>query len=347
MFRGIVFAAVLVLLVLAGGALQLREVWLQPMSLPQGGATITIARGESLQHVLRRAQDQQWVSHAKWIGWIARWHGMDEQVKAGEYQVDAPLSAREFIQMLALGAVKQYSVTLPEGITLAEAIAVLQGHPKIATTPAAQLEADLLELVGRDDSAEGLFLPETWAFNGGDREFDVLKRAHRALNQVLTELWERRPIDSPLDSPYAALILASIVEKETGVARERPQIAGVFLRRLTMGMRLQTDPTVIYGLGAGYDGDLKRRHLRDTGNRYNTYAIAGLPPTPIALAGEAALRAVFAPDDSESLYFVAKGDGSHAFSASLAEHEENVRRYQLRRREDYRSSPSQPNAGSQ
>ena len=157
MFRGIVFAAVLVLLVLAGGALQLREVWLQPMSLPQGGATITIARGESLQHVLRRAQDQQWVSHAKWIGWIARWHGMDEQVKAGEYQVDAPLSASEFIQMLALGAVKQYSVTLPEGITLAEAIAVLQSHPKIATTPAAQLEADLLELVGRDDSAEGLF----------------------------------------------------------------------------------------------------------------------------------------------------------------------------------------------
>ena len=131
------------------------------------------------------------------------------------------------------------------------------------------------------------------------------------------------------------------------MASERPQIAGVFLRRLTMGMRLQTDPTVIYGLGADYDGDLKRRHLRDTGNRYNTYAIAGLPPTPIALAGEAALRAVFAPDDSESLYFVAKGDGSHAFSASLAEHEENVRRYQLRRREDYRSSPSQPNAGSQ
>ena len=346
MFRALVFVAVLALLGLGGGALQLREIWLQPMTLPQGGATVTISRGESLQQVLRRAQDQQWISHAKWIGWIARWHGMDEQVKAGEYQLDTPLSASELIQMLAIGAVKQYTVTLPEGITLTAAIALLQAHPKITSTPAVQLEADLLELVGRDDSAEGLFLPETWAFNHGDSEFDVLRRAHRALNELLTELWERRPSDSPLDSPYAALTLASIVEKETGVASERPQIAGVFLRRLTMGMRLQTDPTVIYGLGEDYEGDLKRRHLRDTGNRYNTYAIAGLPPTPIALAGEAALRAVFAPDDSESLYFVAKGDGSHAFSASLTEHEENVRRYQLTRREDYRSSPSQPDASS-
>ena len=143
-----------------------------------------------------------------------------------------------------------------------------------------------------------------------------------------------------LSSPYAALTLASIVERETGVAGERTQIAGVFLRRLERGMRLQTDPTVIYGLGDDYDGDLKRRHLRDTTNPYNTYAIHGLPPTPIALPGEAALRAVFAPADGEALYFVAKGDGSHAFSATLEEHEDNVRRYQLTRRADYRSSPN-------
>jgi UPF0755 protein len=139
--------------------------------------------------------------------------------------------------------------------------------------------------------------------------------------------------------------LASIVEKETGVAIERPQIAGVFLRRLVKGMRLQTDPTVIYGLGDDFDGNLKRQHLRDASNPYNTYSIAGLPPTPIALVGEAALRAVFEPDDSESLYFVAKGDGSHAFSTNLAEHEENVRRYQLTRRKDYRSAPVKPDAG--
>jgi len=160
------------------------------------------------------------------------------------------------------------------------------------------------------------------------------------LNELLSALWVRRPEGLILSSPYAALTLASIVEKETGVAGERTQIAGVFLRRLEKGMRLQTDPTVIYGLGDDYDGDLKRRHLRDTSNLYNTYAIHGLPPTPIALPGEAALRAVFSPDDAESLYFVAKGDGSHAFSATLEEHQENVRRYQLTRREDYRSSPN-------
>lgn len=345
MGRGIAFVAVAALLVLAGSALQLREIWLQPLALPKGGAIITISRGESLQHILHRLQDQQWVNHGKWVGWIARWHGMDQQVKAGEYQLKSPLAASELIQMLAAGAVKQYTLTLPEGITLREAIALLQGHPKITATPTEQLQADLLELVGRDDSAEGLFLPETWAFNRGDRDLDVLKRAHRALSELLTELWEQRPDDSPLDSPYAALTLASIVEKETGVAIERPQIAGVFLRRLVKGMRLQTDPTVIYGLGDDFDGNLKRQHLRDASNPYNTYSIAGLPPTPIALVGEAALRAVFEPDDSESLYFVAKGDGSHAFSTNLAEHEENVRRYQLTRRKDYRSAPVKPDAG--
>ena len=195
-------------------------------------------------------------------------------------------------------------------------------------------------MTGRQDSAEGLFLPETWSYIRGDSDLDILRRSHHALTELLSSLWERRPEGSVLASPYAALTLASIVEKETGVADERKQIAGVFLRRLEKGMRLQTDPTVIYGLGDDYDGDLKRRHLRDTTNPYNTYAIHGLPPTPIALPGEAALRAVFAPDDAGALYFVAKGDGSHAFSATLEEHEENVRRYQLTRRADYRSSPN-------
>jgi UPF0755 protein len=194
----------------------------------------------------------------------------------------------------------------------------------------------------RENSAEGFFLPETWSYIRGDSDLDILRRSHVAMNELLADLWASRSEDSVLVSPYAALILASIVEKETGVAGERAQIAGVFLRRLEKGMRLQTDPTVIYGLGDDYDGDLKRRHLRDTTNPYNTYAIKGLPPTPIALPGEAALRAVFSPDDNASLYFVAKGDGSHAFSATLKEHEENVRRYQLTRRGDYRSSPGSP-----
>jgi UPF0755 protein len=230
-------------------------------------------------------------------------------------------------------------VTLPEGITLADAIEILHRESTLTKTPFDELSIALLAMTGREDSAEGLFLPETWSYTRGDSDLDILQRSHLALNELLTSLWEQRSEGLVLSSPYAALTLASIVEKETGVAGERMQIAGVFLRRLERGMRLQTDPTVIYGLGDDYDGDLKRRHLRDTTNPYNTYAIHGLPPTPIALPGEAALRAVFSPADGEALYFVAKGDGSHAFSATLKEHEDNVRRYQLTRRADYRSSP--------
>ena len=320
--------------------LRLTTGWNQALSLPADGVLITVAKGESLGQVLARAEDNQWLTRSSWVSVVARWQGLDEQIQAGEFALSAPMTAGELIEKLAAGEVVRRSVTLPEGITLAEAIDILHREPALAKTPPDELATALLAMTGREDSAEGLFLPETWSYTRGDSDLDILRRSHLALNELLSTLWERRPEGSVLSSPYAALTLASIVEKETGVAGERTQIAGVFLRRLEMGMRLQTDPTVIYGLGDEYDGDLKRRHLRDTTNLYNTYAIQGLPPTPIALPGEAALRAVFAPADGEALYFVAKGDGSHAFSVTLEEHEENVRRYQLTRRADYRSSPS-------
>lgn len=322
------------------GMLRLSAAWNQALVLPADGVLITVTKGESLGHVLARAEDNQWLTRSRWVSVVARWQGLDEQIQAGEFALSAPLTAGELIEKLAAGEVVRHSVTLPEGITLAEAIEILHHEPALAKTSADELSIALLSMTGREDSAEGLFLPETWSYTRGDSDLDILRRSHLALNELLSALWERRPEGSVLSSPYAALTLASIVEKETGVAGERTQIAGVFLRRLERGMRLQTDPTVIYGLGDDYDGDLKRRHLRDTTNLYNTYAIHGLPPTPIALPGEAALRAVFAPADGEALYFVAKGDGSHAFSVTLEEHEENVRRYQLTRRADYRSSPS-------
>ena len=327
-------------LAVGAGTLRLTTAWNQALVLPEEGVLITVAKGESLSRVLARAEDSRWLIGSSWVGVVARWRGLDEQIQAGEFALDAPLTAGELIEKLAAGEVVQRSVTLPEGITLAEAVEILHREPALAKTPLDDLSIALLAMTGREGSAEGLFLPETWSYTGGDSDLDILRRSHLALNELLTSLWERRPEDLVLSSPYAALTLASIVEKETGVAGERAQIAGVFLRRLERGMRLQTDPTVIYGLGDDYDGDLKRRHLRDTTNPYNTYAIHGLPPTPIALAGEAALRAVFSPADGEALYFVARGDGSHAFSATLEEHEDNVRRYQLTRRADYRSSPS-------
>jgi UPF0755 protein len=338
--RVVLVALLLSVLTFAAAGLRLTTAWNQALVLPADGVLITVAKGENLSRVLARAEDNQWLTGSSWVGVVARWQGLDKQIQAGEFALDAPLTAGELIEKLAAGEVMRRSVTLPEGITLAEAVEILHREPTLTRTPPDDLSAALLAMTGREDSAEGFFLPETWSYTRGDSDLDILRRSHLALNGLLTALWERRPEGLVLSSPYGALTLASIVERETGVAGERTQIAGVFLRRLERGMRLQTDPTVIYGLGDDYDGDLKRRHLRDTTNPYNTYAIHGLPPTPIALPGEAALRAVFAPADGEALYFVAKGDGSHAFSTTLEEHEDNVRRYQLTRRADYRSSPN-------
>ena len=341
MNKRVILGALLLSAVAIGvGLLRLTAAWNQALALPVDGVIITVSKGESLSRVLARAEDNKWLTDGNWVGIVAQWQRLDQQIQAGEFALDAPLTAGELIEKLAAGEVVRRSVTLPEGVTLVEAIEILHREPALAKTPLGDLSAALLALTGREDSAEGLFLPETWSYTRGDSDLDILRRSHLALVELLSALWERRPESSVLSSPYEALTLASIVEKETGVAEERMEIAGVFVRRLEQGMRLQTDPTVIYGLGDDYDGNLKRRHLRDTTNPYNTYAIHGLPPTPIALPGEAALRAVFTSADGKALYFVAKGDGSHAFSATLEEHEDNVRRYQLTRRADYRSSPN-------
>lgn len=340
MTKRVALVALLLSAVVVGAVmLRLTTAWNQALVLPAEGVLMTVAKGESLGQVLARAENNQWLTRSSWVGVGARWQGLDEQIQAGEFALNAPLTAGELIEKLAAGEVVRRSVTLPEGITLAQAIEILHRESTLTKTPFDELSLTLLAMTGREDSAEGLFLPETWSYTRGDSDLDILQRSHLAMIELLTLLWERRPEGLVLSSPYTALTLASIVEKETGLAGERKQIAGVFLRRLERGMRLQTDPTVIYGLGDDYDGDLKRRHLRDNTNPYNTYAMHGLPPTPIALPGEAALRAVFTPADGEALYFVAKGDGSHAFSATLEEHEDNVRRYQLTRRADYRSSP--------
>ena len=189
-------------------------------------------------------------------------------------------------------------------------------------------------------SAEGLFFPDSYQFERGASDWDVLSRAHAAMTVILEEEWQGREEELPYKNAYEALIMASIVERETGQPAEREEIAGVFVRRMNKGMRLQTDPTVIYGLGETFDGNLRREHLRDDNNVYNTYRHKGLPPTPIALPGRAAIHAALHPNQGASLYFVAKGDGGHYFSESLAEHQAAVRKYQLQRRQDYRSSPA-------
>lgn len=310
-----------------------------PLPIPPGGSLFQVAPGESLTGISRRLQADGLLP-APWLLRVwGRVSGDESRIRHGEYRLQPGLSVRDLLALLVSGRVVQYQVTLPEGITLAQALQRLAAAPALTRVLQGPEDPALLELVAPHGDAEGLFLPETWHYQRGDTDLQLLARAHRALLATLQEAWEARREDLPFSEPYQALILASIIERETGVAEERGEIAGVFVRRLQRGMRLQTDPTIIYGLGTAYDGNLRRSHLQDADNPYNTYRHNGLPPTPIALPGRAAIRAALQPESGESLYFVARGDGTHEFSATLEEHRRAVRKYQLKRRADYRSAP--------
>ena len=246
-------------------------------------------------------------------------------LKAGEYRVMPGSTPRSLLRLLASGQVIHYRFTIVEGWTFAQLAERLRADPVLVH------EIDLGEPYGWDPGthfegmahAEGWFLPETYRFIRGDSDLDILRRAHAALREALDEAWSGRDTGLPVDSPYELLILASIIEKETAREDERGRIAGVFVRRLLKGMRLQTDPTVIYGIGDAFDGDIRRRDLR-TDTPYNTYTRHGLPPTPIAMPGRASLQAAAHPEEGEELYFVADGSGGHTFSRTLAEHQAAV-----------------------
>ena len=249
----------------------------------------------------------------------------DTALRAGEYAFPAGISAREVVALLKSGKTVVRRVTVAEGLTASQIVA------RLDTTDG--LNGAIEKVPG-----EGTLLPETYHFSFGDRRKAMISRMTDAMDATLEDLWEGRATGLPLKTPMEALILASIVEKETGRSDERARIAGVFVNRLRKGMRLQTDPTVIYGMGTDYDGNIRRSDLRRK-TPYNTYAISGLPPTPIAMPSRESILAAVSPEPTEDLFFVARGDGSHKFSRTLAEHQRAVREYQLKRRENYRSSP--------
>jgi UPF0755 protein len=273
----------------------------------------------------------------------ARLQGNTE-IQAGEYRFESGKTPLQWLAQMNRGDVIRYQVTLVEGWTWKEALQALHKQPKLTHTLQGLDMYAVAEKLGMEKGQhlEGMFFPDTYSFTSGDSDLDVLLHAYEALQAVLEEEWQGRASGLPYTSSYEALIMASIIEKETGVPEERGDIAGVFVRRLEKRMRLQTDPTVIYGLGDEYTGNLKRKHLSQH-TPYNTYMIHGLPPTPIALAGREAIHAALHPLDGDSLFFVARGDGSHYFSATLEEHTQAVRKYQLQRRKDYRSSPAAQN----
>lgn len=307
-----------------------------------------IEPGDSLGKVVTRLASQQLIEYPQLFDVLARVSGVATDLQAGDYLIPEGVSHRELLGIFVQGQVRYYSVTLVEGRTLQEALEVLNHHPKlISPIGVDQLSSEKEGVVGTVEgidgvegveNLEGLFYPDTYSFEAGASVASVLQMAGGRLVSVLAEEWENRAEGLPYQSSYEALIMASIIEKETGVPYERPDIAGVFVRRLNKKMRLQTDPTVIYGLGERFEGNLNRRMLRER-TPYNTYVIKGLPPTPIALVGREAIQAALHPAPGNTLYFVARGDGTHHFSTTLAEHNRAVRKYQIHeRREDYRST---------
>jgi UPF0755 protein len=332
-------AIVLIALLAALAMQELERRWRQPLDIPAQGLPLTVAAGDSLRTVVNTLHHEGALVYPNLVLLYGRWTGLDQQIKRGEYLLPPHSTAESMLHLLQSGKVIQYQVTLPEGITLERALAILARQSELEHVLEGPGDARILELIKPHTLPEGLFFPDSYHYARAATDWDIVQRAHVDMQSILQQEWQGRASGLPYETPYDALIMASIIERETGLVQEREQIAGVFVRRLLKGMRLQTDPTVIYGLGRGFDGNLRRVHLHDDSNPYNSYRHGGLPPTPISLPGRAAIHAALHPADGDALYFVARGDGGHVFSATLAEHERAVRKYQLQRRKDYRSSP--------
>lgn len=296
----------------------------QTVFLIKSGSNIkTIAQDLTMQKII----DDPWLFIL-----LAKLKGVETRVRAGEYRLEAGQTPETLLETFAKGSSIQYSFTVIEGWSFRQMLAALAQDPIIESRLDGKSNAEIMDLIGYPEQhPEGMFFPDTYRFPKGTSDIDFLRRAHQLMRQHLQREWDQRASDLPLKSSYEALILASIIEKETGVGFERPMISGVFIQRLKRKMRLQTDPTIIYGMGEDFDGNIRFRDLRkDT--PYNTYLHAGLTPTPIALPGLDSIRAALHPAQTKALYFVSKGDGTHHFSQTLEEHNAAVSRYQLKGR---------------
>ncbi len=294
---------------------------------------LEVRAGQSLKSIANELHNMGLIRQNQilYLRLLGRWRDKAASIHIGEYLIRPGTTPASLLDQLSGGKVVLYSQTVIEGWNFRQMIESLRQNPAIVNTVLDKPANEIMAAIGfPDQHHEGRFLPETYRFPKGTRDVDFLQRAYEAMASELNLQWQLRAKSDnyPLETPEDMLILASIVEKETGVAEERSQIAGVFIRRLLKGMRLQTDPTVIYGMGDRYKGNIRRKDLR-TDTPYNTYTRSGLPPTPIALPGRGSLRAVGHPDDSKTLYFVSRGNGSHQFSETLQEHNQSVIKYQL------------------
>ncbi len=325
---------VLLIATLIGGAwleADMRKMLSTPLPIKQT-RVLEVKPGQSLTSLARQLTSKGWIAHPYYLIFEGRRQEIAAKLKTGEFTIEPGTTPLQLLDILVQGKVKQYSLTIPEGLTFLQILELLRQDPRIVQTLGnLKPSAVMAELGFAGYKPEGRIYPDTYHFPAGTRDVDFLRRAIEMQEQVLMEEWQQRDENLPYDSPYQALVMASIIEKETGVAEERGMIAGVFVRRLRKNMKLQTDPTVIYAMGDIYKGNIRKKDL-SIDSPYNTYRYRGLPPTPIASAGRDALHAALHPEPGESLYFVAKGDGSHHFSRTLQEHNRAVARYQLNRK---------------
>lgn len=323
--RRFVLLMLLLSLLLAGVVV----VWLErPLPLAADAVELSIEAGTPPRAIANDWVDAGVQSSPRLLYEWFRWSGQAKKIRAGSYEIDRSTTPRSLLQKMVRGDVTLATVRFIEGWTMRQVRAELAKAESLTASISTMSDAELMAALGApNQSAEGAFFPDTYAYNKGSSDLAVLRRAHQAMNKKLAAAWEQRAADLPLKTPHQALILASIIEKETGAAQERRMVASVFINRLRIGMLLQTDPTVIYGLGPNFDGNLRKRDLL-TDTPYNTYTRAGLPPTPIAMPGKASLLAAVQPEQNKALYFVARGDGSSEFSDNLAAHNRAVNKYQ-------------------
>ena len=331
---GVVLAGLL----MGASAWKIHSALVQPLNIAQE-QLLDVPKGTTPTRTFYRLEANGVIKDAFWLRVYWRFNLAKQPLHSGEYRMKPGMTVEGLIDLWKRGEMVQYSLTLVEGWNFRQVRAALAKEEKLDHSLDGLSDSQVMDKLGHTGIfPEGRFFPDTYRYVRGMSDIELLKTAYDRLDEVLAKEWQQRSSDVPYTEPYQALIMASLVEKETGVPQERGQIAGVFVRRMAMGMLLQTDPTVIYGLGDRYNGKLTRAHLREE-TPYNTYMISGLPPTPIAMVGREAIHAALNPVAGTSLYFVARGDGSHVFSDDLDAHNNAVREFQLKRRADYRSSP--------
>lgn len=330
MLKKLVIVVVLMGVMAAGGlgwSLQLVRASLQQPVTHDAEVFITVSPGTSFRGLLNQLVDKKIVPPSQWTRWIYRIEPELTRIKTGTYKIPDSGTLRDVLALIASGKEHQFAITLVEGDRFTDWLEQLSTAPEIVHQSDGMSEAEIAKAIGADTSKlEGYLLPETYHYTSGTTDLELLKRAYRQMTSLLDDAWESRDKSIPLKTPYEALIMASIIEKETAVDDERTVVSSVFMNRLNKNMRLQTDPTVIYGMGDKYKGNIRKRDLR-TPTPYNTYTIFGLPPTPIAMPSKASVLAAVKPQESNYYYFVADGKGGHKFSKTLSEHNRAVRAY--------------------